>query len=493
MVDVAMEFGKVMQLAILEVRTFDDPVLRKKARQVLRVNNAVRKILDDMLDTMRDANGVGLAAPQVGVSKRLIVVDVGEGPYFLVNPEVVSVSSETEIKWEGCLSWPGYIGEVERPVRVSVKGKDRDGHDIWVEGEGLLARALLHEIDHLNGVLFIDRAKTIAEVPREDTVEVAFEAEPQISCVFMGSPEFAVPSLEELFNSNIEIPLVITQPDRPYGRRQILKPTPVKERAVRLGLEVMTPKTLRSPDVIEKIKSISPDFITVVAYGQKLPSEILKIPKYACLNVHPSLLPKYRGGNPIQRQLMSGEKITGVTVIYMNKKMDAGDICVQKSVDVGPNETYGTLEKRLSVIGARALLEAMYLVYSGSAKRLAQDESKVTYAPHLKPGEELINWCLSATDIHNLVRALSPAPGAVTRYGDERIKVWETRLIESGDDSTSRQTLQPGTILGIEKDMIRVQCGKGVIGICEVQPAGKRRMSAKAFLAGRQRGTTKFG
>lgn len=475
-------------MAVLEIKTFDDPVLRKKARAVPRVNKTVKKILDDMLETMRMASGVGLAAPQVGISKRIIVVDVGEGPYYLINPEVVTVSSETEVKWEGCLSWPGYIGEVERPLRVSVKGLDRDGHEIWVEGEGLLARALMHEIDHLDGVLFIDKARSIAEV-EEEPVEVVKDEEKAITCVFLGSPEFAVPSLEELVNSGFKVPLVITQPARPFGRKKVLKPTPVEETAVKLGLPVMTPESIASDEVIAKLKEIPPDFITVVAYGQKLPKEILDIPKKACLNVHPSLLPRYRGGNPIQRQIMAGEEVTGISVIYMSEKMDAGDIAVQKTLTIAPDETFGTLEKRLAVLGAHSLVEAIFLIYTGSCGRTPQDESKKSYAYFLKPGEDIIDWSWPVKRIHNLVRGLSPSPGAVTFLGEERIKILETKRME---ESNMTFKDEPGKVIGLHGDSLLVMCGDGVLGVQQIQPEGKRPMTGKAFYVGR-REPLKFG
>jgi methionyl-tRNA formyltransferase len=477
-------------LSGFEIYTFDAPVLRKKAKPVRRVNNTVRKQLDAMLETMREAAGVGLAAPQVGILKRMVVIDVGEGPYFLINPEIVSQSQETETKWEGCLSWPGYLGEVERPVKVCVKALDRDGREIWVEGEGLLARALCHELDHLDGVLFIDRAKSIIELQEDSFGED--QALSGVTCVFMGSPEFALPSLDQLVQAGADVRLVVTQPDRPYGRKKILTPTPVKQRALELGLEVFTPETISSPGAIERLKALEPDFIAVAAYGQKIPAQVLGLPKYACLNVHPSLLPKYRGGNPVQRQIMAGEQKSGVTIIYMSERMDAGDICLQKVLDVDPDETYGTLEQRLSVVGAEALVEAMCLVYTGSAARTPQNEEESTYAPHLKPGEELINWQASAEDIHNLVRALSPVPGAVTVFGSERTKIWRTKLLPSESYPFPADTV-PGTILKAGDTMAVVRCGKGVIGVLEVQPAGKKTMPAKAFLAGRQDRETKFG
>lgn len=486
-------------MGILEIRCFDDPVLRKKAKAVGKVNKNVRKILDDMLETMRAAPGVGLAAPQVGISRRLIVVDIGEEPYFLVNPELVSVSKETEVQWEGCLSWPGYIGEVERPLSVTVKGLNRDGHEVWIDAHGFLARVFAHEFDHLDGIIYVDKALSIREVTEEETDEViddetgvkekeSIEQAKPVTVVFMGSPWFSVPSLEALVQLGLEVRLVITRPDKPYGRRGVPKPTPVKEAAVRLGLEVMTPGSLKEKEAQLKIKEISPDFIIVSAFGEYLPKDILDIPKVACLNVHPSLLPKYRGENPVQRAVMNGEKITGVTIMYMSSRMDAGDICIQKAVDIGPNETYGTLEKRLSVIGSHLLSRAIELLCRGIAPRIKQDEAKATMAPRLRPGEEIIDWRKDAGTIHNQIRGLSPEPGAVTKLGQERIKVLES-LIYQGESSNQ----VPGTILRSEDEMGIVQCGQGLLAVKCVQPEGKREMTCKALMLGRRHVTMKFG
>lgn len=477
-------------LAVCEIRTFDAPVLRKKAKPVRRVNRSVRQTLDDLLETMRVSSGVGLAAPQIGISRRIAVVDVGEGPYFLVNPEIVSRSGEGEVKWEGCLSWPGYVGEVERPLRVTVKALDRDGHDVWVEGDGYLARALVHELDHLDGVLFIDRAETIAEIPKQETVEVVSGEEARgVTAVFMGSPEFAVPSLDELVQAGVKVSLVVTQPDRRYGRRQVLKPTPVRERAEGLGIPVIACEDVSAPEVIEAIKDSSPDYIAVVAFGQKLPALVLSIAKKACLNVHPSLLPLYRGSNPVQRAVMNGDTVTGVSIIYMSERMDAGDIAVQKPVEIGQDETYGTLESRLASLCAHALVEAINLVQSGSAARTAQDDSRATRARHLRAGEEVIDWSSPAERIHNLVRGLSPRPGSVTWFGEERIKVWETRLLPGGSASGAG----PGSLVRVDGDIAVVATGDGAVGVVEVQPDGKKPMGAIAFLAGRQKDGVMFG
>jgi methionyl-tRNA formyltransferase len=481
---------KVVSLAILEIRKFGDPVLRKASRPVPRVNNAVRKILDDMLETMRNASGAGLAAPQVGISKRIVIVDIGEGPLFLVNPEIVSVSEETQIGVEGCLSFPGYIGEVERPLKITVKALDRDGHDVWVDAEGYLARACCHEIDHLDGVLYTDRATTISEVKKEPDEPEGEEAkEREITAVFMGSPEFAVPSLDELVTSGVKVELVVTQPDRPFGRKQEIRPTPVKARAMELGIPVLTCERVGDPGVVRKIREIAPDFVIVAAFGQKLPEEVLSAPKIACLNVHPSLLPKYRGGNPVQRAIMNGDTATGVSIMYMSEKVDAGDIVLRREVPIGPNETFGTLERRLASLGAHVLVEAVRLLASGSVARIPQDEPEATIARHLSKGEEVIDWRRPAAEVHNLVRGLSPKPGAVTYLDGQRIKIWRTRLpLELHEGSHTA-----GSIIGVEGESALVQCGDVPIAVLEVQPEGRSSMSAQAFLMGLRSRNRVFG
>ncbi len=474
----------------LEILPFGEPTLRKTAKPVNRVNASVRRTLDNMLATMRAASGAGLAAPQVGILKRMVVVDVGDGagPYFLVNPEIVYRSEETERKWEGCLSWPGYVGEVERPVKVTVKALDRDGHETWVTGEGFLARALCHEIDHLDGILYIDRAETITETPKPEEEEGEEKDVPQ-RAVFMGSPDFAVPTLRAMVQDGIDVGLVVTQPDRPVGRKQAPQPTPVKVGALELGIQVLCTEDICSDEAFATVSAVSPDVIVVAAFGQKIPNRILELPRYGCINVHPSLLPRYRGGNPIQRAVLSGDLVSGVSIIYLSEKMDAGDILLQKTVEIGQDETFGTLESRLGVLGADALVEALELLAAGGAPRTAQDESKATYAPHLRAGEEVIDWGRRPKNIHDLVRGLSPRPGAVTWFGQERIKVWETRLLPAQDPAHT-----PGAVLRLDGDTAVVATGGGgTLGIACVQPDGKKSMTARAFLAGRQDVFLAFG
>jgi methionyl-tRNA formyltransferase len=246
---------------------------------------------------------------------------------------------------------------------------------------------------------------------------------------------------------------------------------------------------ITSPEAVKAVRALRPDYIVVAAFGQKLPAEILTAPRKACLNVHPSLLPLYRGGNPVQRAVMNGDKLTGVSIIYMSDEVDVGDISVQKSVEIGPDETYGTLESRLASLGAHALVEAIGMIQAGSAGRTAQDESRVTRAGRLRPGEDVIDWSSPALRIHNLVRGLSPRPGAVTWFGEERIKVWETRLLPGETAPGAR----PGSVVRLDGDVAVVAAGDGVVGVLDVQPEGKKPMTAKAFLAGRPGAGSFFG
>ena len=290
-------------------------MLRKKAKPVQRVNASIRKILDKMLLTMREESGAGLAAPQVGISKRMVVVDVGEGPYFLVNPEIVSRSAESELNWEGCLSWPGYVGEVERPLRVTVKALDRDGHDIWVEGEGFLARALCHEIDHLDGILYIDRAETIAEVRKdEEPVEGAPGEEKQPTAVFMGSPDFAVPALVELLQSGVKITLVVSQPDRPVGRKQVMTPTPVKERALALGCPWPPMRTYGSRS-LDEVAGWTPTHRGGRLCSEACPMKSLRAANKATLNILRLCCPSTGEATPVQRAGLNGETVP-VSIIH---------------------------------------------------------------------------------------------------------------------------------------------------------------------------------
>lgn len=473
--------------AIMDIRTVGDPVLRQKAKPVRHFNRALRDLLDRMRATMYAADGVGLAAPQVGVSKRIIVIDVGQGPVEVVNPEIVAREGE-EAGTEGCLSVPGKAGEVRRAVKVRVTGFDRDGRRVWHEAEGLFARAFQHEVDHLDGILFIDRAERVWDVAPETTLRI----------VFMGTPEFAVPILERLVRADCAPVAVVTRPDRPRGRGKRMAPSPVKEAAGGRGLTVLEPEKLRDPAFLARLAELRPDVIVTAAYGKILPREVLDLPARACLNVHPSLLPEYRGPAPIHRALMNGDARTGVTIMHMAEEMDAGDILLQQEVPIAPGEDRGALEARLADAGAALLLAALRLVATGEAPRRPQDHARATYAPALTPADEVIDWTRPAQAIVNRVRALAPVPGARTTLAGMPLKILRAEALP-GEAATSgggagaaaggaapTPAAAPGEVTEVRAGAgFVVAAGEGAVLVHRVKPSGGREMAAADFLNGR--------
>lgn len=454
-------------MAAGEIRRDPDPVLRKVAKPVRRVNRQVRDLLDDMLEAMRRARGVGLAAPQLGISRRVIVVDVGDGPVELINPEIVHVEgSETAV--EGCLSVPGLVGDVPRYRKVRVSGLNRHGRQVWVEAEGLLARALQHEIDHLNGVLFLDRALEVREVM------------PAPRVVFLGTGPFALPILEAL-HAECDLLAVVTRPDRPRGRGLRPGPTPVKERAGELGVEVLQPASLADGDFLARLGDLRPDYLVLADFGRILPPALLGLGK-AVVNVHPSLLPRWRGPAPIPRALMAGDEVTGVTTLHVSERVDAGDIILQKEIPISPEDTAGTLRARLAREGAELVLRTLHLLMKGEAPRLPQDEGRATYAAPLTPADEVLDWGRSAEEVANQVRALAPSPGARTRWGGRQLKVGRVRVVAAAPESPG--DARPGQVVALTGEGFLVACGRGAVEVLEVQPEGKRPMAAADFLRG---------
>ncbi|ARK22671.1 methionyl-tRNA formyltransferase [Sporosarcina ureae] len=296
--------------------------------------------------------------------------------------------------------------------------------------------------------------------------------------IFMGTPEFSVGVLTMLHNEEYEILAVVTQPDRPVGRKRVLTPPPVKEEAVRLGLPVIQPEKLKGSAELQEILELQPDLIVTAAFGQLLPNELLEAPKLGCINVHASLLPNYRGGAPIHQAVMDGQKETGVTIMYMAEKLDAGDIISQVITPIEETDDTGTMFTKLSKAGTSLLKETLPSILAGTNERIVQDETQVTFARNISREQERIDWTSSARSIYNQVRGLHPWPVAYTKFAGDQVKIWWTQLEEQLSDAT------PGEIVGLEKDRIIVQTGEGTIAITDLQPAGKKRMTATVFLNG---------
>ncbi len=295
--------------------------------------------------------------------------------------------------------------------------------------------------------------------------------------IFMGTPDFAVPCLSKLIKAGHNICAVFTQPDKPKGRGYKLTPPPVKKLALENGIEVYQPKTLRTEDSTQLVKDLKPDVIVVVAYGKILPKSILEIPTYGCINVHASLLPKYRGAAPIQWSVLNGDKLTGVTTMYMAEGLDTGDIILSQKTDIGSDETSGELHDRLSEMGADLIVETLKQVENGTVERIPQDDEKSCYASMLSKDMSHINWNKTALEIHNLVRGLSPWPVANTKYNNKLLKVHRSRV-------TDGYSGEPGEIVEANGNFVVCCADNTAIELLEVQYEGKKRMSGKDFLLG---------
>jgi methionyl-tRNA formyltransferase len=298
--------------------------------------------------------------------------------------------------------------------------------------------------------------------------------------VFMGTPDFALPSLKALQDSRQTVAAVITQPDRPKGRGRSLTSPPVKVAAEKAGIPVLQPQKMKDPAFLDELTRLKPDLIVVVAFGRILPPEVLKIPPRGSVNVHASLLPKYRGAAPSAWAIIQGEKQTGVTTFKLDEGMDTGDIYLQETVPILPSDTAGSLAQRLSEVGARVLSNTLEGIMNGTLKPIPQDHTKATLAPLLKKEQGELNWALPAHEIFNLVRGLDPWPGAYTYCRGDRWSLWGVKVRDIMSDK------KPGTILKVAKDSLEVATGKGVLAIYELQPANARRMSVRDFLAGHE-------
>ncbi|WKA53553.1 methionyl-tRNA formyltransferase [Planococcus shixiaomingii] len=296
--------------------------------------------------------------------------------------------------------------------------------------------------------------------------------------VFMGTPAFSAPVLRMLVEEGYDVISVVTQPDRPVGRKKVLTPTPVKEEALRLGLPVYQPEKLRNPDELQQVLDMEPDLIVTAAFGQILPSALLEAPKLGAINVHASLLPAYRGGAPIHQAIIDGQTETGITIMYMVDRLDAGDIISQITVPIEKQDHTGSMFDKLSVAGTELLKATLPSIIDGTNPRTPQDEELVTYARNISREQERIDWTRSATAIYNQVRGLHPWPVAYTTFNEANMKIWWA------EESSSRKSGKPGEVIELTEDSIVVQTGDGVLAIKDLQPAGKKRMAAKDYLKG---------
>lgn len=298
--------------------------------------------------------------------------------------------------------------------------------------------------------------------------------------VFMGTPHFSVPTLEKIINAGHEVAAVVTQPDKKVGRDKNMSSTPVKEKALEHGITVFQPVKVRDSEFIKILEDIAPDVIVVVAFGQILPKVLLDIPKYGCINIHGSLLPKYRGAAPIQWSIIDGEEVTGVTTMYMDAGIDTGDMILKEIIPIEKDETGGSLHDKLSIIGADLLIKTLIQLENGTVIREKQDDEKSNYAKMLDKSLGNIDFNKSAIEIERLIRGLNPWPSAYTFLDNKTLKIWEAQVV------TKDLPGKNGEIVDITSEAIYVKTSNNLLGITQLQLEGKKRMSTESFLRGYQ-------
>ena len=506
-------------MARLTIREQGEEILRKKSKPVRQMTTKLQTMIDDMFETMYETNGVGLAAPQIGVLKRMFVVDANwNHPLVFVNPEILEVKGE-QTGEEGCLSVPGKHAIVIRPSYVRIRAFDKYMKEFEYEAEGFEARAILHEYDHLEGILYVDKAvseiKDVSEkltvdpdaaaslqdgeyeeteddfpvMTKEEIAEEIRRMDPKI--IFMGTPDFAAASLQKLIDRGYNISLVVTQPDRPQGRSGKPIPSEVKLLAVSNGIPVFQPEDLLHEEAVERIRKENADLIVVAAFGQLLPVEVLEAAEFGCINVHGSLLPAYRGASPIQKAILDGQRVTGITIMYMSEGLDEGDIITQKKVLIAPDETAGSLFDKMAAVGASLLADTIPLVLTGQATIVEQDEEEATIADRMTKDDGLLDWTWSTEKLERYVRGLDPWPGAFTYTGGRRVRILKSAIpdmdsrIASGLDELFSGEEAPGTLR--EKDRrIFVKTGDDLLEILLLQPEGKKAVKAADFLRGNE-------
>ncbi len=296
--------------------------------------------------------------------------------------------------------------------------------------------------------------------------------------IYMGTPDFAVGALEEIIKAGHDVVLVVTQPDKPKGRGKTMQFTPVKECALEHGLEVFQPVKVRESANIEYLRKFNPDIIVVAAFGQILPKAILDMPKYCCVNIHASLLPKYRGAAPIQWAIINGDEVTGVTTMRMAEGIDTGDMIAKRQVRIAEDETGGSLFDKLADVGGKLCVETLKMIEDGTAEYTPQDSEQATHTSMIRKELGEIDWGKSAVEIERLIRGLNPWPSAYTHLNNKTFKIWKAAVLDEAYDC------EPGCICRVSKNEMHVMTGDGVLSLLEVQLEGKKRMDIESFLRG---------
>lgn len=404
---------------------YPNPLLLEASKKVDDVKGAAQ-LCENLIDTMEAAKGIGISAVQIGEPVRAGIIhkdaDASLDEHLvIINPKIFSASKDMEDGEEGCLSIPRVFGQVLRHKKIKVRYTDLEGVEHKIKATGLFARVLQHEIDHMDGILFLDRATKITKGEKELAKNAVLS---NTNIVFFGTPEFAVPALQALIGADFcDVAAVVTQPDKPVGRHHSKPvPSPIKRIASENGIKVYD-------GPIKKYKP-NADLGVLVAYGEIIPQELIDSFPLGILNIHPSLLPKYRGSSPIQAAILNQDKQTGVTLMQLDNKMDHGPIIAQERESLAAKETAGELHDRLAQIGADLLVNTLPDYIAGRIKPKPQDESKATYTKKLSKTDGRIGWSTSPKAISAHVRAMNPWPGAWTSFRGKKLIIW--RMAQDG-------------------------------------------------------------
>lgn len=404
---------------------YPDPVLRQKAHEVREFGPELKQLTNLMREMMHRHHGMGLAAPQVGDPRRIIVVEYLPDPKSgekaipftaLVNPRIVVRGKKTDEMKEGCLSVPYVEVVIERPTEVTVIAQTLEGEEIKIQAKGLFARILQHEIDHLDGILILDYEK-----------DLPADTQDKPRTIIWGSTEFTT-GIMNTIRPYVNITHVVTEPPKPSGRKQQLTPTIAKQYADLLGIPTVEPENLKDPRAYNYLMSLKPDLMIVAAYGRLIPENLYTIPRYGTLNVHPSLLPKYRGATPIQAAILNGDNKTGVTLIKLAPTFDTGEILAQADYDLTGEETYKDLEVDLAELGGELIREILPHYLAGELETIPQNETQASSTRKIQPDDLYLNPDDAAEVNERKVRAYAPEPGAYITLDGSRIKVFAAHV-----------------------------------------------------------------
>jgi methionyl-tRNA formyltransferase len=471
-------------------------VLGRPAQPVGSIDDNIRRLADGMIDIMLANKGIGLAGPQAGVGLRIFVVSLDgtkDSAKVYINPHLKTAGRLLTAE-EGCLSLLGIHTTIRRHEKCSITATDLDGKQFTEQAEGLLARVFQHECDHLDGMLITDRIGHIAGLTvrsrlkelRQIYKQQAQERRPPnpVNIVYFGSGSFGLTCLDALLACEHRLCHIFTQPAQPAGRGRLPQPTPVALWTQDNSIPCTETTDVNSPQISPQIRACRPDVLVVIAFGQKIAPHLLALPAKAAVNVHASLLPRYRGAAPVNWALINGETETGVSIIDLAEKMDAGSILAQQAVPIDPDENAAQLSDRLAQIAAPLLLRTLNEIQNGTAVYLPQDSSKVTYAPRLKKSDGFLDWNQPAESLKNRVRGLWPWPGAQCDYLSK--KTAKSCRVTIAEAQVVKTAAAPAAPPGELDENLNVICGQGTLRIAKIRPAGGALMDFADFVNGRR-------